>query len=105
MKRYVVKYADGSQMDLAGIAAFIMEQSSEERAMRYVRRLVNECSSLHVAPYRGNKRDDLRPNMRLIGYKREVAIVFRIEEQSSAVVILGFAYRGRSLDEISNRNE
>jgi hypothetical protein len=43
--------------------------------------------------------------MRLIGYKREVAIVFRIEEQSSAVVILGFAYRGRSLDEISNRNE
>jgi len=43
--------------------------------------------------------------MRLIGYKREVAIVFRIEEQNSTVVILGFAYRGHSLDEILSRNQ
>jgi len=36
MKRYAVQYANGSQMDLADLAAFIMEQSSEERAMRYI---------------------------------------------------------------------
>ena len=43
--------------------------------------------------------------MRTIGYKRVVSIVFRIEEVSKLVVILGFAYRGRSISRILERNE
>jgi hypothetical protein len=43
--------------------------------------------------------------MRLIAYKHTVNIVFRIEEAVDAVVILGFAYKGRCLEHILNRDE
>jgi len=42
MKRYAVQYANGSQVDLANLAAFIMERLSEERAMRYIRSIVDQ---------------------------------------------------------------
>jgi toxin ParE1/3/4 len=105
MKHYEVQYSNGSHEDLAELATYILERSSEQRAISYIRKLVRECRSLSTAPYRGSRRSDIRPNMRVIGYKKAVLMVFRIEEVSSVVVILGFAYRGRSIDQILARDE
>jgi toxin ParE1/3/4 len=105
MKTYTVTYSAGADQDLTHLAAVIMEQASEERAIRYIGKIINECRSLSLAPYRGTKRRNLRPNMRVIGFKREVSILFRIEEETRLVVILGFAYGGRTLTEVLRRNE
>jgi toxin ParE1/3/4 len=105
MKVFEVRYSDGSEQDLRELATYILEQSSEQRAVEFTSRLVIECDSLAKAPHRGIKRTDLRPNMRVVGYKRTVSIVFRIEEEKNTVVVLGFSYGGRSVDHILARNE
>jgi toxin ParE1/3/4 len=105
MKLYEVRYSPGAREDISELTEFIASKSSGEIAFRYIASLVRECESLRNAPQRGNKRSDLRPNMRLIGFKRAVSIVFRVEENESLVVILGFSYRGQSLSKVLERDE
>jgi plasmid stabilization system protein ParE len=105
MKTYRIEFSEGAREDLAELANLIATASFIERAERYIGKLVRECRSLSVAPHRGTRLQELRPNMRLIAYKHTVNIVFRIEEAIDTVVILGFAYKGRSLEHILNRDE
>ena len=105
MKVYGVAYTRGARENILELTEYIAEKSSRRIASRYIASLVRECESLRNAPQRGTKRQDLRPNMRVIGYKRAVSIVFRVEEEESIVVILGFSYRGHSFDRILERDE
>jgi plasmid stabilization system protein ParE len=105
MKRYKVDYSDGALGDIEELAEYIAAESSKSISIRYIRTLTSACDSLATAPHRGTKRDELRPNMRIIGHKRAVTILFRIEEEKRLVVILGTAYGGRTIDRILERNE
>jgi toxin ParE1/3/4 len=67
-----------------------------DSAARYVNRIREACNSLAKAPYRGTRRDDIRPGARMIGFERSASIYFVIEE--SRVVILSVCYGGRSYD-------
>jgi plasmid stabilization system protein ParE len=105
MKRHSVVFALGMSEDLNELEDYIALESTEEIAALYIDTLIEECESLEFAPFRGTRRPELRPNMRIIGFKHAVSIVFRIEEQQNTVVILGVSYRGRSIDRILGRNE
>jgi toxin ParE1/3/4 len=105
MKKYHVIYSAGASQDIEELAVYIASESSAEISTRYIRRLLRECESLALAPFRGRKRPDLRPNMRIIGFQRAVTLLFRIEEAKQLVVILGTAYRGRTIAHILERNE
>lgn len=50
------------------------------------------CESLGMLPERGHRRDDLRPGLRVVGFKRRVTIAFEIAGQ--LVTILGIFYGG-----------
>jgi toxin ParE1/3/4 len=103
--KYIVIYSSGASEDIEDLGFYIATESSDEISIRYIRRLLRECDALALVPFRGTKRPDLRPNMRIIGYKRAVTILFRIEEAQQSVVILGMAYRGRTIAHIIERNE
>lgn len=103
MKRYKVDYFITAEQDLADLAEYIAARSSEEIAMKFITALIEECESLYIAPHRGTKRRDLRPDMRVIGFKRVISILFRVEEELDLVVILGISYRGRQLDGLLQR--
>ncbi|MFZ5678058.1 MAG: type II toxin-antitoxin system RelE/ParE family toxin [Pseudomonadota bacterium] len=56
-------------------------------AARYVDSIVDYCENLNTFPHRGTLRDDLRPGLRTLGFRRRVMILF--EGASDAVTILG----------------
>jgi toxin ParE1/3/4 len=105
MKRYSVIFALGMSEDVMELEDFIALKSNQEIAAQYIDGLIEECESLGLAPFRGTKRPELRPNMRIIGFKHAVSILFRVEGEQELVVILGLSYRGRSTARILDRNE
>jgi toxin ParE1/3/4 len=105
MKTYRVVFSRGMSEDVMELEDYITIEANREIAENFVDRLVQECESLWVAPYRGTKRRYLKPNMRIIGFKHAVSILYRVEKDEQLVVFLGISYRGRSIERILERNE
>ena len=49
-------------------------------------------------PDRGNRRDDLRPGLRILGFERRAVITFQIT--ANTVTILRVLYGGRDLETV-----
>lgn len=49
-------------------------------------------------PYRGTARDDIRPRLRTIGYKKRVVIAFVV--LGDGIAIVGIFYGGRDYETI-----
>lgn len=65
-------------------------------AARYVDSIVDHCEKLQTFPHRGTRRDDLRPGLRTLGFRRRVTILFEIE--GDTVNILGVYYGGQDYE-------
>jgi len=70
--------------------------ASPEIAANYTDAIMNQCESLKMFPIRGARRDDLRPGLRVFGFRRRVSIAFEITGE--VVTILGIFYGGQSLE-------
>jgi len=65
--------------DLNQLYDYIAERSgSAERALGYIRRIRTRCEMLLQFPESGRRRDDLRPNLRLIGFERRIVIAYMV---------------------------
>lgn len=53
------------------------------------------CESLSIFPYRGNRRDDLKPGLRVTHHGGNAVIAFVVDPQARVVSILGVYYGGR----------
>jgi len=72
---------------LAELHHYIEEAASKTVAKRYVGEVVKFCESLgEFAPARGNRRDDLRPGLRVTNYKGRVVIAFAVELDKVAII-------------------
>lgn len=70
----------------------IADASGATTADRYDQRIRAFCERLEYGSERGTRRDDVRPELRVIGFERRVAIAFIVE--SERVVILRVLYGG-----------
>jgi plasmid stabilization system protein ParE len=93
---HTVIFTPETKAQLGKLFAYIAEASSSEIAANYTQDIVSLCEGLATFPLRGTSRDDLRPGMRTLGYKRRVTIVFEVTE--SLVTIIGIFYGGRSFE-------
>jgi toxin ParE1/3/4 len=80
--------------DLKDIYDYI-ERDSPVNAARYVEQIEAFCMNLSDFPERGARRDDLRPGMRVLGFRRRVNIAFVVFEDR--VEIARILYGGRDL--------
>lgn len=71
----------------------IEREAGERRARGYVAALTAFCRSLDVFPERGARRDDIRPGLRIIGWRRRAVIAVRL--QGDEVIILGVFHGGQ----------
>jgi toxin ParE1/3/4 len=76
--------------------AYITEHASESRADAYIARIVTFCTGLETFPLRGQKRDDLLPGLRTVGFERRVTIAFVVN--SDTVLIEGIFYGGQDFE-------
>jgi toxin ParE1/3/4 len=91
-----VIFAPEALADLTSIYDRIAGETSPERALAYVERLQRYCLAFATFPERGMRRDDLRPGLRTIGYRRRVTIAFHITPER--VVIDRVLYGGRDVE-------
>ena len=93
MPRYRVVFTPRAEAQLDDLYNYIAERSGTARAANYVEAIVTTCLALSSFPRRGTKRDDIRPGLRTLGYRRRVTIAFSVE--GSDVVVHGIFYGGQ----------
>ena len=94
MNRRAVTFTPQSRNDLLSISDWIAERAGIEVALGYTARLEAYCNGFEFASERGQRRDDLRPGLRVVGFERRVAIVFSVSD--SEVTILRLYYGGQN---------
>ena len=93
MKQYTVIFSPRAEAHLDNIYAYIAERGGEDRAERFISGIIDFCKGFSTFPERGTKRDDIRRNLRTIGYKRHTTIAFAV--QNDRVIIHGVFYGGQ----------
>ena len=101
MAREVV-FRPAARADLKNLYAYI-EQDSPANAARYVEQIEAYCMKLADFPERGTRRDDLRPGIRIIGFRRRVDIAFTVSHDR--VEIARILYGGRDLGQAFDEDE
>ena len=90
------KYSPRATKQLEDLYEYVARASSPDRANAFVSAIVDYCDRLTISPRRGTRRDDLRPGLRIVGFRRRVTIAFLVLEES--IVILGVFYGGRNFE-------
>ncbi len=91
-----VVYAPEAEAQLVALFFHIAAAASPEIATNYTDAIVKQCESLKTFPARGAQRDDIRPGLRVFGFRRRVSIAFEIT--GDAVTILGIFYGGQNIE-------
>lgn len=98
MTRRVV-YSPRAQQQLTDLYLWIAEQSGfPDRAEGFVAAILTYCDGLTDFPMVGVARDDLRPGLRTIGFRRRVVIAFAVTHET--VEMLGVYYGGRDYEAV-----
>ena len=92
---YNVIFAPEASDDLENLLAYLIDEAGPETARSYVGKIVDYCLSFKTLPKRGALRDDLRPGLRVVGYRGKASIAFVLEENT--VFILRVFHRGQDV--------
>lgn len=93
---YTVRFAPEALSQLAELEIHIAGAGSPTVASRYVDSIVDYCENLETFPHRGTRREDIRPGLRTLGYRRRVTIL--IEVADDTVNIIGVFYGGQDYE-------
>ncbi len=75
---------------------YVADHGSPQAASDLVDSIVAFCEDLEPFPLRGIARDDIRPGLRTIGYRRRGVVAFLVRDDT--VVVLGVFYGGRDYE-------
>jgi len=93
---YTVVFTPEAEAQLIELYGYIAGEASAEIAARFTDGIVGHCEGLSTFPNRGNRRDDIRPGLRICSYRRRVAIAFHVTDDR--VNILGVFYGGQDYE-------
>ncbi|MDQ0615464.1 toxin ParE1/3/4 [Microbacterium sp. W4I4] len=94
---YEVLYSPEARQQLTELYGWIAEQSGfPDRAEAFVTDILDFCDGLARHPYIGISREDIRPTLRTVGFRRRVIIAFAIAPTS--IQVHGVYYGGRDHD-------
>jgi plasmid stabilization system protein ParE len=96
--RYSIVYTPYALRDITHIFDYLEEQTDALTARRYTLKIESVCQSLASLPLRGVPRDDIRPGLRTLAYRRRVVIAFSVEGE--CVVIHGIFQSGQDYEAI-----
>lgn len=75
---------------------YIAREASHEIADRYIDALIERFEGLTNFPHRGTPRDDLRPSLRTVHFRRRLTIAYAVKP--GEVRIIGIARAGQDLE-------
>jgi toxin ParE1/3/4 len=65
---YTVVFTPEAEAQIVELYVYIAAEASPEIAARFTDGIVTYCESLSTFPARGNRRDDIRPGLRVTSY-------------------------------------
>ncbi len=74
--------------------------ADRDLADRTVDAIRNFIKGFPERPHRGTKRDDLRPGLRIVPFKKRTAIAFEVDKSRRVVTILRVFYGGQNYEAI-----
>mgnify|MGYP006273624451 CR=1 FL=1 len=84
--RRTVSLAEAAEADLTELALWIAATASPDAALAYLAKVKAFIDGFGIASERGTLRSDIRPGLRVIGYRRQLTITFDVT--ADAVTIL-----------------
>ena|SRR5665647_2966786 len=102
---YTVIFSAPAEADLFAIYDYIAERAGGAIALRFVETIETYCLDFAHTPERGTKRDDLRPGLRTVGFRRRATILFEVDRVALRVVIHGIYYGGRSMEGLAEESD
>ncbi|MDR4496775.1 MAG: type II toxin-antitoxin system RelE/ParE family toxin [Candidatus Scalindua sp.] len=104
MKTYKVSLTPDAISDLKNIYEYICDKSGHPSvAWAYIQRLKDKCHGLRTAAIRGQRRDDLRKNVRIFPIDKSAVAAFEVNETKQTVTILNIFYVGQDYDTIMSK--
>ena len=94
--RYTVVFTPEVEEQLVELYRYIAQAASPEIAQRYTDAIVMYCEGLQAFPHRSNRRDDIRPGLRITNYKGRTVIAFDVA--AGLVSIIGVFYGGQDYE-------
>lgn len=94
--RYAIVVTPEARDQLDTIWDYIADAASADIALRFTDGMLDRLTTLSDYPRIGTPRDDLRPGLRTLAYRRRVTIAFMVED--AAVVVIGFYYGGQDFE-------
>ncbi|MEP7331827.1 MAG: type II toxin-antitoxin system RelE/ParE family toxin [Terracoccus sp.] len=95
---YRVRFAREAADQLEDLYGYISRSATPAISAGYVDAIVEHCEGLAVFPHRGQSREDLRPGLRTVSYRKRVVIAFSVDEAIKQVTILGVFYGGQDYE-------
>lgn len=90
--------------DLEDVYEYIADNSGfPERAWAYIEKLRDQCHELAIAPIRGQKRDDLMKDLRIVPIDKKAVAAFIVNEEKLTVLILNIFYGGRDYQTLMSK--
>ncbi len=93
---FQVDISPEAEAQLLKIYHYIAGEASPEIARRFTDVIVDYCASFESFPHRGSKCDDLRPNLRIVGFRIRVSIALTVG--GHRVDIVGIFYGGQDYE-------
>jgi toxin ParE1/3/4 len=97
VKQYKLDIRDAAFADLTNIRNHVADARGQAFAEQFVARILDHVATFKTAPFRGTRQDDLRPGLRISGWRRTITIAFVPDEATQKVTILAILYRGRDV--------
>jgi toxin ParE1/3/4 len=91
-------YSPEAMAQLLQLQRYIAQAASADIARNYVRNIMARCDGLAEFSERDTPRDDVRPGLRTIAFRRRVIIAYMIDR--TAVTILGIFYGGQDFEDM-----
>lgn len=92
--KYRVLFTPEAEDHLDELYRYIAEAADSAVAARHVDAVISYCEGLDQFPARGRARDDLRPGLPTISYKKRTVIAFAFAIREDTVAILGSSTAG-----------
>jgi plasmid stabilization system protein ParE len=93
-----IVFAPEAEAQLVRLYRYIAREASAEIARRFTDDIISHCETLSEFAERGTPRDDLRPGLRTIAFRRRVTLAYAV--MNADVAILGIFYGGQDFESL-----
>jgi len=102
-----INFTPEARQQLHHLDEWITDKASADTARRFVAAILDHIDGILVFPLAGRARDDVRPGMRTITFKKRTRIAYEVDESSGELVVnvLGVFHGGQDWEAALSEDE